>query len=72
MATQIPERPGSFREFVGIATDSGAGGSGGVSVTEFKYRYSAGQVRGGCGGGVGFSRAHHTRCTHLSARTSPS
>lgn len=38
MATQIPERPGSFREFVATATDV----KGGVSVTEFKYRYSAG------------------------------
>jgi hypothetical protein len=37
MATQIPERPGSFREFVSIAS-----GAGGVAVTEFKYRYSAG------------------------------
>ena len=38
LATQIPERPGSFREFVAVAT------AGGVSVTEFKYRYSAGQA----------------------------
>jgi threonine dehydratase len=37
MATQIPERPGSFREFVSIASESG-----GVNVTEFKYRFSAG------------------------------
>jgi hypothetical protein len=48
MATQIPERPGSFREFVAAATDPLAGGD--VSVTEFKYRYSAGQV-GGSGRG---------------------
>lgn len=47
MATQIPERPGSFREFVAAATDGGGadGGSvGSVSVTEFKYRFSAGQT----------------------------
>jgi threonine dehydratase len=41
MATQIPERPGSFRDFVATATD---GAEGAVSVTEFKYRYSAGQA----------------------------
>jgi threonine dehydratase len=34
MATTIPERPGAFREFVDAAT----GGSGSLSVTEFKYR----------------------------------
>jgi threonine dehydratase len=34
MATTIPERPGAFREFVNAAT----GGSGSLSVTEFKYR----------------------------------
>ncbi|KIZ01900.1 threonine dehydratase [Monoraphidium neglectum] len=43
MATQIPERPGSFRDFVGAATGPLDGGAD-VSVTEFKYRYSAGQV----------------------------
>ena len=43
MATQIPERPGSFREFVAAATDPLAGAD--ISVTEFKYRYSAGQAR---------------------------
>lgn len=40
MATTIPERPGAFREFVDAAT----GGSGSLSVTEFKYRYSAGSL----------------------------
>jgi threonine dehydratase len=34
MATTIPERPGAFKEFVDAAT----GGSGSLSVTEFKYR----------------------------------
>ena len=42
LATQIPEHPGSFRDFVGVAT-TGDDGHGGVSVTEFKYRFSAGQ-----------------------------
>lgn len=37
MATTIPERAGAFREFVETATSGTA-----VSVTEFKYRYSAG------------------------------
>lgn len=36
MATTIPERPGAFKEFVEAAT----GGSGSLSVTEFKYRYA--------------------------------
>ena len=45
MATQIPERPGSFRDFVAAATDPLDGAD--ISVTEFKYRYSAGQVRRG-------------------------
>lgn len=54
LATQIPERPGSFRQFVSVATGSSSGsGSNGsaaavpvppTSVTEFKYRYSAGQA----------------------------
>lgn len=43
MATRIPERPGAFREFVAAATDPLDGGHD-VSVTEFKYRYSAGQT----------------------------
>lgn len=34
MATTIPERAGAFKEFVEAAT----GGSGSLSVTEFKYR----------------------------------
>ncbi|KAI8464153.1 MAG: threonine dehydratase I [Monoraphidium minutum] len=42
MATQIPERPGAFRDFVAAATDPLDGVD--VSVTEFKYRYSAGQL----------------------------
>jgi len=37
LTTTIPERPGAFREFVDVAT---AGGS--IPVTEFKYRFSAG------------------------------
>lgn len=40
MATTIPERAGAFKEFVEAAT----GGSGSLSVTEFKYRYSAGAL----------------------------
>lgn len=38
LTTLIPERPGSFLEFVGLATANGA-----LPVTEFKYRYSAGE-----------------------------
>lgn len=33
LTTVIPERPGSFRDFVKIATGGGA-----IPVTEFKYR----------------------------------
>ena len=43
MATTIPERPGAFKEFVDAAT----GGSGSLSVTEFKYRCEG--ARGGGG-----------------------
>lgn len=58
MATQIPERPGSFREFVEAATDNGVD----VSVTEFKYRYSAGQVR--LGGGSASAAGVPKACLH--------
>jgi hypothetical protein len=37
MATTIPECPGAFKQFVEAAT----GGSGSLSVTEFKYRCAA-------------------------------
>jgi threonine dehydratase len=42
MATTIPERPGAFKEFVDAAT----GGSGSLSVTEFKYRCEGAAGRG--------------------------
>ncbi|KAG2434973.1 hypothetical protein HYH02_011972 [Chlamydomonas schloesseri] len=40
LTTTIPERPGAFKEFISIALSSDAD----LSVTEFKYRYSAGST----------------------------
>ncbi|KAG2485896.1 hypothetical protein HYH03_015341 [Edaphochlamys debaryana] len=40
LTTTIPERPGAFKEFISTALSSDAD----LSVTEFKYRYSAGSV----------------------------
>ncbi|PNH07340.1 Threonine dehydratase biosynthetic, chloroplastic [Tetrabaena socialis] len=40
LATTIPERPGAFKEFIATALCSDAD----ISVTEFKYRYSAGST----------------------------
>ncbi|GLC42052.1 hypothetical protein PLESTB_001062900 [Pleodorina starrii] len=40
LTTTIPERPGAFKEFISIALSSDSD----LSVTEFKYRYSAGST----------------------------
>jgi threonine dehydratase len=41
MATTIPERPGAFSAFIDAAVGAGAEP---LSVTEFKYRFSAGEA----------------------------
>lgn len=45
LAVTLPERPGTFLDFVKTvaATSGGESASGSISVTEFKYRYSAGR-----------------------------
>ncbi|KXZ54340.1 hypothetical protein GPECTOR_5g422 [Gonium pectorale] len=40
LTTTIPERPGAFKEFISLALSSDSD----LSVTEFKYRYSAGST----------------------------
>lgn len=42
LATSIPEVPGSFKKFVTVLSGSETG-SGGPDVTEFKYRFAAGE-----------------------------
>lgn len=42
MATTIPEQPGAFRTFIDAAV--GSASSEPISVTEFKYRFSAGEA----------------------------